>query len=403
VSELLGQRYPTRQYQAAALPDSSDGSLAATLIAALPAGVAVVDAQGQAVMVNRSAERMGIRPGELPGDRLVEIVARARRSGGPCEAEILLPPPIIPPLRRPRPNQPGVDVHVRALPLDVEGHVALVLDDLTESRRVDAVRRDFVANVSHELKTPVGAMRLLAEALESASNDPDAVRRFAGRIAHESGRLGRLVQDLIDLSRLQGGEPQPDFDTVSLRRVVTEAVDRTRLGADARKIQIAVVMDEELREEGSGPAPVELVEVWGDETQLTTAVANLVDNAVAYSPEGTRVVVGLRLRRGAEAATTGLVAELSVADEGVGIPDAEQERVFERFYRVDPARSRATGGTGLGLAIVKHVATNHGGSVSVWSSEGVGSTFTMQLPARLVSPLGDAAPMGASAQIGGSV
>jgi two-component system sensor histidine kinase SenX3 len=245
----------------------------------------------------------------------------------------------------------------------------------------------------------VGALRLLAEAVLAASDDPEAVRRFAGRISHESTRLSRLVQDLIDLSRLQGGDPLPEPAPVSLRRVVAEAVDRTRLAAEAKNIRLVVVGDQPIT-------------VRGDEGQLVTALSNLIDNAVAYSPEGTRVVVGVRIRsaddepgehqqhavpavgadtrkrRGERAAgdRTGHqiepaeIAEISVADEGVGIPEAEQERVFERFYRVDPARSRVTGGTGLGLAIVKHVVTNHGGSVSLWSSEGVGSTFTLHLP-----------------------
>jgi len=240
------------------------------------------------------------------------------------------------------------------------GHSSLLLvEDVTEARRVEAVRRDFVANVSHELKTPVGAMSLLAEALQDASEDPTAVRRFAGRLQHEAGRLARLVQELIDLSRLQGADPLPDASLVPVDKVVAEAVDRTRTAAAARGISIVRGGERGLT-------------VSGSESQLVTAVGNLIDNAVHYSPEKTRVGVAVRSREGA--------VEISVTDQGMGIADKDLERVFERFYRADPARSRATGGTGLGLAIVKHVATNHGGEVSVWSVEGSGSTFTLRLP-----------------------
>jgi two-component system sensor histidine kinase SenX3 len=249
------------------------------------------------------------------------------------------------------------------MPIGARGHVALVLDDITESRRVEAVRRDFVANVSHELKTPVGAMHLLAEAIAVASEEPEAVRRFAERMTLESGRLARLVQELIDLSRLQGADPLPHLRPVVIGAVVREAVDRVRLAAEAKRIRLGVVGDDGLQ-------------ALGDEKQLVTAVANLLDNAVTYSPPGTQIVVGLRAGRNA-----GRVVEVSVADEGIGIPARDLGRVFERFYRGDPARSRATGGTGLGLAIVKHIVTNHGGRVTVWSAEGAGSTFTIRLPA----------------------
>nr|MDT0663896.1 ATP-binding protein [Micromonospora sp. DSM 115978] len=251
-------------------------------------------------------------------------------------------------------------MRVRTRALDAEGHVAVILDDVTEARRVEAVRRDFVANVSHELKTPVGALHVLAEAVAAASDDPVAVLRFASRMTHESARLGRLVQEIIDLSRLQGADPMPELVPVVISEVVAEAVDRTRLAAQSRDIVVAVI--------GDGGTTV-----LGDGRQLTTAVANLLHNAINYSPKGTRVVLGVR--RAADQ------IEISVADEGIGIPERDIERVFERFYRADPARSRDTGGTGLGLAIVKHIATNHGGAVTVWSSEGSGSTFTLRLPA----------------------
>jgi two-component system sensor histidine kinase SenX3 len=251
--------------------------------------------------------------------------------------------------------------------VQLPGPVALVLQDVTETRRTEAVRRDFVANVGHELKTPVGALTLLAEAIEQAADDPEAVQRFAGRIAREADRLARLVRELIDLSRLQGGEPLPDLVPVRVDDVIAEAVDRTRTAARAKDLQIAV------------GGQVGLV-VRGAESQLVTAVTNLLANAVAYSTGETRIAVAARARSG--------FAEIAVTDSGIGIPRKDRQRVFERFYRVDQSRASSTGGTGLGLAIVKHVATNHGGSVTVWSEQGLGSTFTLRIP--LMATLQDA-------------
>jgi two-component system sensor histidine kinase SenX3 len=240
------------------------------------------------------------------------------------------------------------------------GLVLVLAEDLTELRRVDAIRRDFVANVSHELKTPVGALSLLSETIEDAADDPEAVRRFAKRMQHESIRLTNVVQDLITLSRLQGGEPVAEPKVVSLDDVVHDAVDRCRLKAEPKEIILAIGGREGLK-------------VHGEEELLITAVRNFIDNAIAYSPEHTRVVVCTRLADERH-------AEISVTDQGIGIPEADLQRIFERFYRVDPARSRQTGGTGLGLAIVKHAATRHRGEVNVWSKEGSGSTFTIRLP-----------------------
>jgi two-component system sensor histidine kinase SenX3 len=250
-------------------------------------------------------------------------------------------------------------VGARAEPLE-DGDVALVVDDLTESRRVEAVRRDFVANVGHEIKTPVGALQLLTEAALEARDDPDAVQRFLTRMQREAQRLSRLVQELLDLSRLQGGEAQPVPVDVAVDAVLEEARDRTRSVADAKGIRLV---------RGGDVAQV----VRGSEPQLVTALSNLLDNAVAYSASGTQVAVTVQARDDA--------VEIAVTDQGIGIAAADQQRIFERFYRVDPARSRATGGTGLGLAIVKHIVGNHGGEVSVWSSPGAGSTFTIRLPA----------------------
>jgi two-component system sensor histidine kinase SenX3 len=219
-----------------------------------------------------------------------------------------------------------------------------------------------VANTSHELKTPVGALALLAETVEDAADDPEAVRRFAGRMRQEAARLTNLVQDMITLSRIQAAEPIPDPVPVKLDAVVAEALDRCRMKASARGIELVATGAHGLA-------------VLGDEDLLVTALRNLLENAVAYSPDKTRVQVSTKLA-GEES------VEVSVADQGIGIPERDRERIFERFYRVDPARSRATGGTGLGLAIVKHVTAAHGGKVTVESTEGAGSTFTLTLPLR---------------------
>ncbi|MBX6389185.1 MAG: ATP-binding protein [Frankia sp.] len=332
------------------------------LVGALPSGLVVLTADDQVALVNPAAQTMGVLSAdrELP-EPVADLVRRTREVGTGLDEQLELPPVPEPPLTRPRPDQEGLAVRVRTQPLGYSGHIAVILDDVTESRRVEAVRRDFVANVSHELKTPVGALHVLAEAVSAASEDPVAVRRFADRMTRESARLARLVQEIIHLSRLQGAEPLPEPKPVAVADVVNEAVDRTRLAAQSRGISVAVI----------GRTDIEML---GDEEQLVTAVANLLDNAISYSPRGTRVVVGVR--------RAGDRVEISVADEGIGIAEKDLERVFERFYRADPARSRETGGTGLGLAIVKHIVTNHGGSVRVWSAEGRGSTFTLQLPAR---------------------
>jgi len=322
------------------------------VIDALPVAVAVLDAEDAVVLANRSAVELGVvRGGRVVVAELRRLVRDVRRTHAPQEVEVELAVARL--VRVPE------AVRVRLVPVGELGHVALLVEDVTETRRVEAVRRDFVANVSHELKTPVGAMALLAEALQDASEDPEAVRRFAGRVQHEAGRLGRLVQELIDLSRLQGADPLPSPTLVPVDRVVAEAVDRARTAAAARGIEIVRGGERTLT-------------VRGSESQLVTAVGNLIENAVHYSSERTRVAVAVRRREGA--------VEISVTDQGMGIAEKDLERVFERFYRADPARSRATGGTGLGLAIVKHVATNHGGEVSVWSVEGSGSTFTLRLP-----------------------
>jgi two-component system sensor histidine kinase SenX3 len=327
--------------------------LSRRVLEVMRSGALVLDSADEVVLANPAARAMGVmRGGRLVVDEMRRLARGARRSGEPAHAVLDMP--------RNRLGREPVAVSVQAAPLAETGYVALLLEDVTESRRLEAVRRDFVANVSHELKTPVGALSLLAEAVQDAADEPAAVRRFASRMQLEGHRLGRLVQELIELSRLQGADPLPTPAIVTVDRLVGEALDRTRLAAESAGIAVVSGGDTGLTVRGSEP-------------QLITALANLVDNAVAYSPVGTRVAVGTRRRGG--------WVEISVSDQGIGIAERDLERVFERFYRADPARSRATGGTGLGLAIVKHIASNHGGEVSVWSVEGSGSTFTMRLPA----------------------
>jgi two-component system sensor histidine kinase SenX3 len=298
---------------------------------------------------------------------LVAAVSSARRTGSQ-RTEVALP-------------EHAVDagprrIAVHAARLDPSGTVALLLQDVTEVRRVEAVRRDFVANVGHELKTPVGALTLLAEAVQEAADDPEAIRRFSARMRHEAERLARLVRELIDLSRLQGGDPLPALEPVPLDAIVAEAMDRTRLAAGARGIELT----------SSGQTGLL---VRGVESQLITALTNLLTNAVAYSAGETHVSVATRARSG--------FAEIAVTDAGVGIPEPDRQRVFERFYRVDQSRASATGGTGLGLAIVKHIVTNHRGSVEVWSEPGVGSTFTVRIPLAPHRAREDDSPLAAAA------
>jgi two-component system sensor histidine kinase SenX3 len=240
-----------------------------------------------------------------------------------------------------------------------EGLIAILVFDDSEFHRLDSMRRDFVANISHELKTPIGALSILAEAVLEASDDPTAIKKFASRMQIEATRLSELVQEVINLSRLQDEDPLKNAEVLDLASIVREAIDECRLAADKQQIEIVF-------------ADQEVCLVLGDKSQLRMAMSNLIKNAINYSPTSTRVGIGINRQDD--------LVEFTVTDQGVGIPEKDLERIFERFYRVDPARSRETGGTGLGLSIVKHVASNHGGDISVWSLEGQGSTFTLRLP-----------------------
>ena len=340
------QRPSAPQTQGSGLPTG-----VASVLSVLRSSAVVVDSDDRVLRASSAARAFGLVSGDrLVVDKVLAMARLVRRDGEIREEEI----EVI------HGRREGRWFAVRVAPMGTQGLVLVLAEDLTELRRVDAIRRDFVANVSHELKTPVGAMSLLAETIEDAADDAEAVRRFARRLQHESVRLTNVVQDLITLSRLQGGEPVAEPKVISLDDVVHEAVDRCRLKAEPKEITLAIGGREGLK-------------VNGDEELLITAVRNFIDNAIAYSPERTRVVVCTRLADENH-------AEISVTDQGIGIPEADLQRIFERFYRVDPARSRQTGGTGLGLAIVKHAATRHRGEVHVWSKEGSGSTFTIRLP-----------------------
>lgn len=249
-------------------------------------------------------------------------------------------------------------LHARAVQLS-DSNVLMVVEDNTESKRLDDTRRDFIANISHELKTPIGAISLLSEALIDASDDPVAVQKFSKSLRKESKRLTSLIKDVVQLSRIQSAEVVANAEVVDLSTVVMEALDRNSYRAEARNVKITYDAPEGL-------------EVIGDPEMLTVAVKNLIENAILYSEEGAPVGVGLR--------QVDDVAEIAVTDSGLGIPQEDQSRIFERFYRVDPSRSRSTGGTGLGLAIVKHVASTHNGEVKLFSKPGVGSTFTLRIP-----------------------
>ena len=349
---VLAGRWSERSYDGdPALVDPPLPRGVGDVLSVLRSIAVVLDASDAVVNTSASAVSYGlVRHGELVHHELRHLARQVRRDGIIREAELDL-------ARGPNSDSNAV-MRVRVAPLSVN-HVLLLAEDHTHARRVEEVRRDFVANVSHELKTPVGGISLLAEAVIDGRDDPEAVARFAERIRVEAMRLGRLVQEIVDLSRLQVADTLHEPDLVGVDEVLDEALDRVRVAAEAQGIDVQL---------GTQPG----LRVFGDLELLVTAVTNLLTNAVNYSDPGTRVGVGAR--------QVGDTVEITVTDQGQGIPAAEQERIFERFYRVDAARSRATGGTGLGLAIVKHICANHGGEVVVWSEEGRGSTFTMKLP-----------------------
>ena len=330
-------------------PTISDG--AAQILAVIGRAYVVVDTVDGVVRASQGAYAYGlVRGHSVVQAEIIGLIRQVRRDGVIVEKTLEI-------ARGPM-AQGVLMLNVRIAPVADE-YILILADDRTEITRAQAIRTDFVANVSHELKTPVGAVGLLAEAIEGSADDPKAVLHFTQRLHKESARLTALVHDIIELSRLQSQDIVQRGQMVDMNRLVREAVDRNKLPAENKNIIIRVG--------GEATRPV-----LGDPELLMTALRNLIENAIRYSPENTKIGVGVRSRDGA--------VTISVKDQGQGIPEAEQDRIFERFYRVDAARSRHTGGTGLGLSIVKHVMAQHGGEISVWSSVGQGSTFTVTLP-----------------------
>jgi two-component system sensor histidine kinase SenX3 len=326
----------------------------AEVLRVLPAAGVVVGAHDEVLEANATAKSLGlVRGSRISMPELLQLVRSVRRQGAARTIDFQIS----------RGVRAGLTyLTARVAPLD-ESLILVLADDRTAARRIEETRRDFVANISHELKTPIGAISLLAEAVEDAADDPAAVRKFASRMGIESARLTDLVRQIIELSRLQSDDPLADPEIVEIDEVLTDAVERRRLDAERRQITVAV----------AGAAGTRVL---GNSRQLGVAVGNLVENAIVYSDTGARVVVAAHV----QARSDDDYVEITVSDNGIGIPAAELDRIFERFYRVDYARSRATGGTGLGLAIVKHIAAIHGGDVTVWSQVGQGSTFTIRIP-----------------------
>jgi two-component system sensor histidine kinase SenX3 len=314
---------------------------------------ALVLAPGEVIVfASENIDHIGIlRDGLIQSQELLAIIRVVRRTNVKQTGTIEVPRGPI--------GEGRHELTVNVIPLIKEQLVLVLLSDESQAQRIQDVRRDFVANVSHELKTPIGALLLLSEAVLGAKDDPEAVAKFATRMQIESKRLTDLVQEIINLSRLQDSDPLSVPSELNVQDLVNEAIDQSQVGADNRKIKIST-------------GDIANGVVLGDRDQLIMAIQNLVENAVNYSPEGTQVTVSSIVKNG--------IITISITDQGIGIPENEKERIFERFYRVDPARSRESGGTGLGLSIVKHVATKHGGEVSVWSVENVGSTFSLKLP-----------------------
>jgi two-component system sensor histidine kinase SenX3 len=310
----------------------------------------VLDRYDSVVKASQGAETLSLfQNRRLRHESLVDLVAQARSAEGAVQASLVLETGL---------RKDPMWVVARAAKFG-DHYVMLVVDDRTESKKLEDTRRDFVANVSHELKTPIGAISLLSEALESSAEDPEMVKKFAANVRKEAGRLNHLVQELIQLSRVQGGKTGEYLEEASLSKVIAEAIDRNQSFSAQRNILVSTKDGHDIH-------------VRGDFEMLVVAVKNLIENAIAYSNPGSNVGVGLRV--------VDSVAEVSVTDAGLGISESEQERIFERFYRIDPSRSRETGGTGLGLSIVKHIVGNHGGEIKLFSKPGVGSTFTIRIP-----------------------
>ena len=329
---------------------NSSRNLILKLIQSLPDIVIWVDGDNKIKYASEVALNLNIaREDKIQIEALETLISMARK----------IDEPLIKKVKAKRPlgiAKLNLDTWVMRLE---RGEVLLWAQNNSVVSRVETMRRDFVANISHELKTPVGALSLLAEAIEESGKDSESIQKFAKRIGPETKRLTNVIRDIIDLSQVQSDDPLASANPIEVDKVINDAVDAVQLLADLNNVEIAQVNEPD-------------VKIVGDEYQLVMAIRNLLTNAITFSPASSRITVGAKLKDG--------VVEITVSDQGIGISLENQSRIFERFYRVDPARSRSTGGTGLGLAIVKHVCENHGGEVSVWSVPGQGSTFTMKFP-----------------------
>jgi two-component system sensor histidine kinase SenX3 len=329
----------------------------AEVLSVLSSSGVVVGPHDEVLEATATARTLGlVRGSRIAVPELLQLVRSVRREGDGRTADLQISRGV---------RVASTYLTARVAPLD-ESLILILADDQTAVRRIEQTRRDFVANISHELKTPIGAISLLAEAVEDAADDPAAVRKFASRMGIESERLTDLVVQIIELSRLQADDPLVHPEVVDIDEVLTDAVERRRMDAERKRITLTV----------AGAAGTRVL---GSARQLGVAVGNLVENAMVYSDPGARVVVAAHV----QARSDDDYVEITVSDNGIGIPAAELGRIFERFYRVDYARSRSNGGTGLGLAIVKHIAAIHGGDVSVWSQVGRGSTFTIKIPSHV--------------------
>lgn len=353
---MLAFRISEQQLRSSPPPSRSSDDLpegVAAVLSVLRSSAVVIGADDAVLKASAPAIAMGMVRGDaLTSDELADLVRQVRRDGQIRETEIV---------SQRAPGHPPRTVFARVAPLTSK-HVLVLVEDRTRERRVESLRRDFVVNVSHELKTPVGAIKLLSDAVQDASDDPEAVQRFAQRMHHESDRLARLVQQIIELSRLQGDDPLDEPVPVDVDEIVQRSIGENSTDAEAKNIHVVRDGEKDLA-------------VLGSKEQVALAVNNLVSNAIRYSSADSTVLISTRSEDN--------IVEIAVTDQGVGIPASEIDRIFERFYRVDPARHRSTGGTGLGLSIVKHVVASHGGDVRVWSVEGQGSTFTLTLPRKL--------------------
>ena len=329
---------------------NSSRNLILKLIQSLPDIVIWVDGDNKIKYASEVALSLNIaREDKIQIDELETLISIARKIDEPLIRKVKAKRPL---------GIAKLNLETWVMRLE-RGEVLLWAQNNSVVSRVETMRRDFVANISHELKTPVGALSLLAEAIEESGKDSESIQKFAKRIGPETKRLTNVIRDIIDLSQVQSDDPLATANPVEVDRVINDAVDAVQLLADLNSIEIAQVNEPD-------------VKIVGDEYQLVMATRNLLTNAITFSPINSRITVGAKLKDG--------VVEITVSDQGIGISLENQSRIFERFYRVDPARSRSTGGTGLGLAIVKHVCENHGGEVSVWSVQGQGSTFTMKFP-----------------------